>query len=154
MKRLLPLLLAGASLLRAETAAEFAARARAVHERIIVLDTHLDTPANFSRPGWDIMDRHSYDADRSQVDYPRMVEGGLDGGFWAIFTAQGPRTPAGLAAARDKALVRAIEIREMVAKNVVMRQVPLLTFVHDNSAPRAVRVEQLLEDIDRKEGKP
>jgi membrane dipeptidase len=117
MKRLLPLLLAGASLLRAETAAEFAARARAVHERIIVLDTHLDTPANFSRPGWDIMDRHSYDADRSQVDYPRMVEGGLDGGFWAIFTAQGPRTPAGLAAARDKALVRAIEIREMVAKH-------------------------------------
>lgn len=46
------------------------------------------------------------------------------------------------------------EIREMVARNVVMRQVPLLTFVHDDSAPRALRVEQLLADIDRKEGKP
>jgi len=46
-----------------------------------------------------------------------MVEGGLDGGFWAIFTAQGPRSPEGLAAARDKALVRAMEIREMVAKH-------------------------------------
>ena len=45
------------------------------------------------------------------------------------------------------------EIREMVARNVVMRHVPLLTFIHDDSAPRAVRVEQLLEDIDRKEGK-
>ncbi len=104
-------------LARAETDVEFSARARALHERIIALDTHLDTPANFSRPGWDIMDRHSYETDRSQVDYPRMVEGGLDGGFWAIFTAQGPRTPEGLAAARDKALIRAVEIREMVAKH-------------------------------------
>lgn len=46
------------------------------------------------------------------------------------------------------------EIREMVAKSVVMRHVPLLTFIHDNSAPRALRVEQLLEEIDRKEPKP
>ncbi len=44
------------------------------------------------------------------------------------------------------------EIREMVAKHVVMRQVPLLTFIHDDSAPRALRIEQLLEEIDR-EGK-
>lgn len=44
------------------------------------------------------------------------------------------------------------EIREMVAKAVVMRHVPLLTFVHDNSAPRALRIEQLLGEIDRKEG--
>lgn len=40
-------------------------------------------------------------------------------------------------------------IREMIAKTVVMRHVPLLTFVHDNSAPRALRVEQLLDEIDR-----
>jgi membrane dipeptidase len=53
----------------------------------------------------------------TQVDYPRMVKGGLDGGFFAIYTAQGPRTPEGYAAARDAALKRAVEIREMVAKN-------------------------------------
>lgn len=64
---------------------------RAVHERIVTLDTHLDTPANFCLTGWDIMERHDYREDYSQVDYPRMVEGGLDGGFWAIFTPQGPR---------------------------------------------------------------
>lgn len=116
MKRLLLLLLLGAGFARAETDAEFSARARALHERLIVLDTHLDTPARFSLPGWDIMDRHTVESG-SQVDYPRMVEGGLDGGFWAIFTAQGPRDAAGLAAARDKALVRAMEIREMVAKH-------------------------------------
>jgi membrane dipeptidase len=86
-----------------------------IHQRLICLDTHLDTPARFAWPGWDIMQRHA--APLSQVDYPRMVEGGLDGGFWAIFTAQGPLTPEGMMAARDAALLRAAAIREMVAKN-------------------------------------
>jgi membrane dipeptidase len=46
-----------------------------------------------------------------------MVRGGLDGGFFAIYTGQGPRTPEGYAAARDQALKRTVEIREMVARN-------------------------------------
>jgi membrane dipeptidase len=87
-----------------------------VHDSLLTLDTHLDTPANFSRPGWDIMDRHKI-ADRSQVDYPRMVEGGLKGGFFAIYTPQGPRTPEGDHAARDAAIMRGVEIREMIAKH-------------------------------------
>jgi membrane dipeptidase len=90
--------------------------AQAVHDGLLTLDTHLDTPANFARPGWDIMDRHRV-ADRSQVDYPRMVEGGLKGGFFAIYTPQGPRTPEGDRAARDAAILRGIEIREMVARH-------------------------------------
>ncbi|MDO8378514.1 dipeptidase [Phenylobacterium sp.] len=87
------------------------------HKAAIVLDTHFDTPANFHRAGWDIMDRHSVEADGSQVDYPRMVEGGVDGGFFAIFTPPGPRTPEGDAKARDGALLRAVEIHEMAAKH-------------------------------------
>jgi membrane dipeptidase len=88
---------------------------RALHERLICLDTHLDTPANLARPGWDIMQRHAYGEDFTQVDYPRMVEGGLDGGFFAIYTAQAPVTPEGMMAMRDAAFFRAAEIREMVA---------------------------------------
>jgi membrane dipeptidase len=84
---------------------------------MLMLDTHLDTPTNFGRPGWDIMDAHSVQADLSQVDYPRMVEGGLDGGFFAIYTPQGPRTEQGFAAARDAGLKRAVEIHEMVARH-------------------------------------
>ena len=91
--------------------------ARAIHERMIVLDTHLDTPANFARPGWDMLDRHTVADDGSQVDYPRMVEGGLDGGFFAVYTPQGERTPEGRAAARDAALLRLMQIREMVARH-------------------------------------
>lgn len=89
--------------------------ARAVHDRAIVLDTHFDTPANLGRPGWSIMDRHDVAVTGDQVDYPRMVEGGVDGGFFAIYTGQGPRTPEGDRAARDAGLVRAVQIREMVA---------------------------------------
>ena len=101
--------------LRAETAAELSARARAIHERLVTMDTHLDTPASLRIPGWDITQRHDVKVDMTQVDLPRMVEGGLDGGFWAIYTPQGPRTPAGHAAARDSALQIALRIHEMVA---------------------------------------
>ena len=89
--------------------------ARALHKRLICIDTHLDMPANMARPGWDVMQRHSYDEDFTQVDYPRMVEGGLDGGFFAVYTPQAPVTPEGMSAMRDAGLLRAAEIREMVA---------------------------------------
>lgn len=88
-----------------------------VHEDAIVLDTHLDTPANFRRPGWSIVDNHAHEGDLSQVDLPRMKAGGLDGGFWVIYTAQGARDEAGKRAARDHGLDRLVSIREMLATN-------------------------------------
>ena len=91
--------------------------ARVIHERLLTLDTHLDTPSSLRRPGWSIMERHDVKQDFTQVDQPRMIEGGLDGGFWVIYTPQGPRTPAGHAAARDSALQIAVRIHEMVAAN-------------------------------------
>ncbi|HTI67911.1 MAG TPA: dipeptidase [Caulobacteraceae bacterium] len=93
------------------------AEAMAIHQSMLVLDSHLDIPASFGRPGYDIMDRHDVKADGSQVDYPRMVDGGLDGGFFAVFTGALARTPEGRAQSRDAALVRATEIHEMVARN-------------------------------------
>src|SRR6202789_1714945 len=89
--------------------------ALALHKRLICLDTHLDMPANLARPGWNVMDKHSFDEDFTQVDYPRMVEGGLKGGFFSIYTPQAPVTPEGMSAMRDAAFLRAAEIREMVA---------------------------------------
>lgn len=112
-----------------------AARARAIHQRAIVLDTHLDTPMLFARPDWKITDRHSVDADFSQVDYPRMVEGGLDGGFWVIYTPQGERTPEGNREARDAGLQRLLQIREMVAANAD-------TFEIARSADDAARIKK------------
>ncbi|HEY0104499.1 MAG TPA: dipeptidase [Rhizomicrobium sp.] len=116
------------------------AHARALHQKLVCLDTHLDTPANFARPGFDIMQRHSA-AEFSQVDYPRMVEGGLDGGFFAIYTPQGPLTPDGMMAARDAALVRAAAIREMVAKNGAHFE---LAFVPQDAARIAAKGKRIV----------
>lgn len=92
------------------------AEAWAIHNRILTLDTHLDTPAFFDTVrGYDIMERHDVDRDGTQVDYPRMVEGGLDGGFWVIYMAQGPLTLEGYREIRDTALIRAVSIHKMVA---------------------------------------
>jgi membrane dipeptidase len=90
---------------------------RALHEQLLTLDTHLDTPANFAIVGWNIAERHDPARDGSQIDLPRLAEGGLDGGFWAIYTPQGPRNPAADRAARDYAFARGIAIREVVAAN-------------------------------------
>ena len=93
------------------------AKARAIHESLLTLDTHLDTPALFSVAGWDMQQEHRVEADGSQLDYPRMVKGGLDGGFFATYIGQGPLTDAGRATARDAALLRLQEIHQMVAAN-------------------------------------
>ena len=89
--------------------------AAALQQRLLMLDTHLDTPASLALPGWSIMDAHTVAQDYTQVDLPRMKQGGLDGGFWAIYTPQGPLDAESTRKARDFALMRAVAIREMVA---------------------------------------
>lgn len=84
----------------------------ALHERLLVLDTHLDTPMNLVKPGWSILDRHTVE-EGSQVDYPRMVEGGLDGGWWAVYSSQGPLTPEATAASLVIAQERIRAIRAL-----------------------------------------
>jgi membrane dipeptidase len=121
MSRLLTLLLGSAALFA--TAAQAAAPPktevpkdiRVLHEGFLTLDTHLDTPEHFARQGWSMMDRHAVSEDGTQVDLPRMNAGGLDGGFFVIYTTQGALTAEGYRYARDFALERATEIREMVA---------------------------------------
>jgi membrane dipeptidase len=115
--------------------------AMALHQKLICLDTHLDTPASLARPGWDILKRHSYQEDFTQVDLPRMIEGGLDGGFWAIYTPQGPMTDAGMLAMRDAAFLRAAEIREMVAAHPDKFE---LAFVPDDAARIAAKGKRIV----------
>jgi membrane dipeptidase len=97
-----------------EFTAQELARAATLQKKLLTLDSHLDTPANFHREGFDILQRHDHNA-LSQVDLPRMREGALDGGFWAIYTDQGDRSPAAHQHDRDAGLLRLMEIREMLA---------------------------------------
>jgi len=68
------------------------AKARAIHERVITIDTHVD---------FDL--RHFTDACNytrrltTQVNLPKMRAGGLDAAFFIVHVPQGPLTPAGYA---------------------------------------------------------
>lgn len=86
------------------------------HESLLVMDSHLDTPAYFHRESYDFSQRGSFAEDGTHVDLPRMREGGLDGGFWVIYTPQGQLDEASYIAARTSALLRQMAIREMAAK--------------------------------------
>jgi membrane dipeptidase len=101
----------------AQTDRDVTADDRLAHERMIVVDTHLDIPERWDAGDWDFGAAHRYDWDLSQVDLPRMEQGGLDGGFLVIYTAQGELTAAGYQAARDAALVRAAAIHRVLGEN-------------------------------------
>ena len=88
----------------------------ALHKQFLTLDTHLDTPLHFGREGWRFDARHSLADDMSQVDMGRMKEGALDGGFFTIYTDQGPLTPKGYADALAFARTRSDLIDRTIAK--------------------------------------
>ena len=78
-----------------ESDANLSARARAIHERVLTLDTHVDiNAANFRLTGANYADSLP-----TQVNLPKMIAGGLDAVFFSIYVGQGPQTPAGYAAA-------------------------------------------------------
>jgi membrane dipeptidase len=80
-------------------------KARAIHDRVIALDTHADIdPANFS---WSL----NYTKDlETQVTLPKMTRGGLDAAFFIVYVGQGPLTPEGF----DSAYAAAVEKFEAI----------------------------------------
>jgi membrane dipeptidase len=66
-----------------ESETTLVARARAVHERVITLDTHDDiNPANFTR------EQNYTQRLNTQVNLPKMEEGGLDAAFFVVYVGQ------------------------------------------------------------------
>ncbi len=76
------------------------ARARAIHDRVITLDTHVDiSPANFTA------ERNYGTGLSGQVDLPRMEAGGLDAVFLIVYVGQDPdMTATGFARANAAAI--------------------------------------------------
>ena len=83
-------------------------RARAIHDRVLTIDTHDDIPFNFATPEVDPGVRGA-----RQVDIPKMVEGGLDVAFFIVYVGQGPRTPEGNERAKEQALTKFRAIHRM-----------------------------------------
>lgn len=70
-------------------------KALEIHDRVLTMDTHADTPLRMIQPGFDMAERHDPNETGSKVDYPRMKEGGLDAIFFAAFVAQDIRDDDG-----------------------------------------------------------
>ncbi len=90
-----------------ETLAQKAAR---IHNAVLTIDTHCDTPMNFSQSDYNLAERHNAKLTDTKVDLPRMKEGGLDAQFFAAFLSQGARSETGHANANKKAfdIIKAI----------------------------------------------
>ncbi|MCP4219263.1 MAG: membrane dipeptidase [bacterium] len=96
---------------------ELEAKAAAIHERVLTLDSHTDTPILMYYTKYDMGVSHAPETDGSRVDLPRMKKGGLDVAFLAVFQGQGKRTPQALQKAKENALIIYNLIHQAVKKN-------------------------------------
>ncbi len=87
---------------------EIIEEARAIHERVITIDTHIDIPFNFATDEADPGERG-----RFQNDLPKMREGGLDAGFFIAYHGQGERTPEATEEAWERVLQKYHGVRRM-----------------------------------------
>jgi membrane dipeptidase len=83
--------------------AQLLARARAIHARVLTIDTHVDiSGANYATPALDPGSLTTL-----KCDLVKMKAGGLDGVFLAVFVGQRPDlTPAGFKAAYGQAVAK------------------------------------------------
>ncbi len=73
-------------------------KAHAIHDKVIALDTHNDiSPTDFTA------ERNYTQRLDTQVNVPKMVEGGLDASFFVVYVGQGPLTPEGYESAYKQA---------------------------------------------------
>lgn len=91
-------------------------KAHKIHQRVLTLDTHADAPIMMKKPGFDVGKTHDTKRDGSQIDFPRMKQGGMDAMFFAVYTSQGPRTAEGHAAAKRDALTQFDLIHQALKK--------------------------------------
>src|ERR1019366_5000909 len=86
-------------------------KARAIHDRVIKLDTHNDIdPSNFT-PACNYTMRLT-----TQVNIPKMVEGGMDVSFMIVYVGQGPLTPEGYDNAYKQAVAKFDAVHRLTEK--------------------------------------
>ena len=91
--------------------AALGAKAKLIHSRVLKLDTHNDIePANFT-PDCNYKMRLT-----TQVNLPKMVEGGMDVTFMIVYVGQGPLTPEGFDNAYRQASAKFDAIHQFTEK--------------------------------------
>lgn len=87
---------------------ELVERARAIHERVMTLDTHVDIPFNFASSEHDPLDAEA------QVNLQTMRSGGLDNVFFIVYVGQELRNDRTYLGARADALTKFDAIHRLV----------------------------------------
>jgi membrane dipeptidase len=100
---------------------KLAKRADRIHSSIFTIDTHCDTPMEFSDGTFDLGKLH----EDGCVDFPRMISGGLHAEFFAVFTAQGPRNDSTYEIVHKEALRILHSIHENVDRNSGVAEIAL-----------------------------
>jgi membrane dipeptidase len=86
-------------------------QARAIHDRVITLDTHADiNPENFTRQ------KNYTQRLETQVNLPKMVDGGLDTAFFIVYVGQGPLTPEGYDGAYKQAVAKFDAVKHLTSE--------------------------------------
>ena len=87
------------------------AKAKGIHARVITLDTHNDIePSNFTA------DCNYTMRLTTQVNLPKMVEGGMDVSFMIAYVGQGPLTPEGYDSAYRQAVAKFDAVHRLTEK--------------------------------------
>jgi membrane dipeptidase len=94
----------------AQSDADSEARAHAIHDRILTIDTHVDIPPDFGSPAYDAMGQDGFG---QQLHIPSMVAGGLDAAFLIVYVRQGELNPTGYAQALADAFTKFADIHRV-----------------------------------------
>jgi len=100
-------------------------RADIIHNNVLTLDSHTDTPMRLFDSDFDISKKNSSGKTNSKIDFPRMKEGGQDAAFFAVFIGQGDRTKDANSEAKEKALSIFEAIHKNIAKNSNVAEIAL-----------------------------
>ena len=101
-------------------------KADIIHDKVLTIDTHVDTPMRLSRPEFNLGEHHDPRKGGGKVDLPRMKEGGLDAVFFAVFVSQRARTPEGNNEAKERALRTFDAIHEAIKTHSNLAELALI----------------------------
>lgn len=90
-------------------------KALKIHNKVLTLDSHCDTPLKLV-DGFDLNTAHTSKDNGSKYDIPRMEKGGLDASFFAVFIGQGSRDSVGW----EKSFKKSDKIFDAIYKSVNM----------------------------------
>ncbi len=107
---------------------EILAHARTIHAAAITIDTHNDILGN-----WGTEEINPCTGTEMRVDIPKMVEGGLDMTFPAVYVGQGPRTPEG----------------NQAVKEAAMQKFDAIHRVAEEMCPELVEIAYRADDVER-----